>query len=109
METVKASITWPGPDLDVLRLHVEPWLNWDAEPVDDFGEIAILWEIDDDEERTGRLAGVEVVGFLTFERWHDLPELPVLWELPGEEAAPLVDVLRRVQARLRRRVLTSTS
>lgn len=79
------------------------------EPLDEDDSVALYQVLDEHEQANGAIVGVEIDDFLAFDRWNVLPKLPILWELPGEEPAPLADVLRRVQARLRRRVLASTS
>ncbi len=101
METVTASYMWPGPDLDVLTLFVEPTPDWGADPID--FEICVYRVLDENEQYTDAVAGVEIVGFLDFDRWGDLPPLRILWRVPGWEALPLEDVLRRVQQSLRLR------
>lgn len=104
---VNASLSWTGPDRDVLRLLVlDPkMLGWEAEHFDEWGEAVLLREIDEHEELTGRVVGVEIVGFLEFNGWTDLPELDVLWLLPGWEPLPLDELLRRKQEELRQQVL----
>ena len=102
METVRASYVWPGPDRDVLTLLAEPSPGlWAVAPVD--SEIAVILELDDEERETGRIAGVELVGFLSFGRWDDLPELPMQWQLPSRKPLPLTDLLKRLQRQLRAR------
>lgn len=64
---------------------------------------AVLLELDGEEQETGRVAGFEVVGFLGFQRWDALPDLGILWELPGWEPLPLVELLKRKQQELRQR------
>jgi hypothetical protein len=41
------------------------------------------------------------VDFLTFDRWQELPELELRWQLPRQELLPLRDLLQREQHRLR--------
>jgi hypothetical protein len=66
----------------------------------------LLLELDAAERETGRIAGFEVLGFLEFDRWDALPDLDVLWQLPGQEPLPLEALLKREQARLRRHAAT---
>jgi hypothetical protein len=40
---------------------------------------------------------VEIVAFLEFDRWSDLPRLDLLWQMPGWEPLPLDELLRRQQ------------
>lgn len=62
---------------------------------------SVLFEVDEGERDTGRIAGIEIIGFLEFDRWEDVPSLPILWKLPGEKALPIKDVLRHEQQRVR--------
>lgn len=99
METVRASFTWSGPDVDVLRLFVEPTPTpWSADPIDD--DIVVLYALDACGQETGRVAGIEIVGLLSFDRWNALPDLPILWELTGETPRPLAALLERLQREL---------
>ncbi len=103
MEVVNTSIDWPGPSLDVLRLYVEPLrYPWGADPVESEADIAVLRVLDEHDRETDQIAGVEIVGFLDFDRWDDLPRLPLLWRLPGQEPLPLDALLRQQQQVLRR-------
>lgn len=104
MEKVRASIVWPGPEIDVLRLFVEPGPPlWEADPIDD--EFAVFLTLDEDEQETGEIAGFEILGFLGFDRWEALPELPVLWQVADWEPLPIVDLLKREQTLLKKRHL----
>jgi hypothetical protein len=64
---------------------------------------AVLLELDENEEETGRIAGFEVVGFLGFTRWDALPDLSVMWQLPGWEPLSLPELLQRKQRELHRK------
>ena len=101
METVRASITWPGADIDVIRLFVEPTPDWAADPLEEDTTVAVLRVLDENERYTDQVAGIEIVGFLDFDRWDELPRLDMLWRLPGEEPLPLEELLRRKQRELR--------
>src|SRR5919202_6306941 len=86
VDIVTASICWDGPDHDVLYVFVEPtpdWgVTWDDFPNDDVIDcVAILRELDENEEPTGRVAGIEILDFLRFDRWDALPQFPMLWQL----------------------------
>jgi hypothetical protein len=75
---------------------------WAAEPVKPgSGHIYLYQGLDARRQRTGQLAGVHIVGFLDFDSWGDLPDLPFLWQLPGKEPEPLADLLRAEQQRVR--------
>jgi hypothetical protein len=100
MVTVKASMTWPGPQTDVLKLFVEPTPDdWGTEVYD--GDLVLFRALDRQGEPAGEVVGLEIVGFLDFDRWEDLPRLDLLWQLPGQEPLPLKDLLQREQRRLR--------
>jgi hypothetical protein len=105
VDIVKATISWDGPDHDVLYVFVEPtpkWgVTWDDFPDDEIiSSVAVLRELDDNDEPIGRVAGIEILDFLRFERWDAMPCLPLLWQVPGSEPLPLVDLLQRLQAEL---------
>jgi hypothetical protein len=105
MDVVKASTTYHG---DVLRVFVEPAImEWIVDPLDDALDVAFFLEVEDTEipepKETGRIAGVEIVGFLDFDQWDALPELPLLWQLDGWEPLPLPELLKRLQRDLRAR------
>lgn len=100
METVKASIVWDGPKRDILTVLVEPTpILWQADP-DDEWQIALLRTLDENEQETGEIAGVEVVDFLGFDRWDDLPDIPLLWQVQSWEPLPLKELLKRTQKAL---------
>lgn len=108
MKTVRASFVWPGSRIDVLRLLVEPTPPlWEADPIDD--DFAVYLTLDEDEQETGEIAGFEVLGFLGFDRWDALPELPILWHVANWEPLPLVDLLKREQTGLRKQAETLSS
>jgi hypothetical protein len=92
-------MVWGGPESDVFMVLVEPTPDWAADPL--IGTVALLRTLDDNEQETGQIAGIEIVGFLDFDRWDLLPDLPMLWEIPGWEPLTLEDLLRREQALLR--------
>lgn len=99
METVTASLLWSDAEGDILTLFVEPLsASWEARSHDQ--EIYLLDTLDENEEKTGQLAGIRIVGFLTFNRWKDLPKLPMRWHVTGYDPLPLAELLRRVQRSL---------
>ncbi len=106
MQTINASIAWAGPNINAFTLFVEPTpAMWAAEPVKPGNSHIYLYRaLDNKRQRTGQLAGVHIVGFLDFNAWHDLPDLPVLWQLPGREPEPLGELLRSEQQRVRQEV-----
>lgn len=95
---------WAGTEKDVLTLLREPAPEmWEADPTVDpgGGAIAILRTLDEKEQETGQVAGVEIVGFLEFDRWRDIPRLPILWQLAQNEPLPLHELLKRTQRELK--------
>jgi hypothetical protein len=52
----------------------------------------------------GRVAGLEIVGFLDFDRWQNLPKTGLLWHVSPWQPLPLDDLLKSVQSELRARV-----
>ena len=106
MQTINASIAWAGPNIDAFTVFVEPTpAMWAAEPVKPgSGHIYLYQALDGKRQRTGYLAGVHIVGFLDFDGWGDLPDLPVLWKLPGKDPERLDDLLRSEQQRVRQEV-----
>lgn len=101
METVEASFTWDGPGRDILYLFVEPTPSpWGVDPDDEF-QVLVLRALDENEQETEEIAGVEIMDFLDFDRWEDLPKLLLLWQIPGWEPLPLAEVLKRKQQLLK--------
>ena len=103
MAIVKASVARTALDVLVLRVDDPPIGNWLADPVDGTGLLAVLREVDKQDEETGRIAGIEIVDFLDFNRWDELPKLDILWQLPDWEPLPLEELLKRLQRELRQR------
>jgi hypothetical protein len=100
METIRATIEWtPGIDRFILWADDLAGSSFVPEP---FGDItdSVLYEVDESGVETGRIVGVEMA-ILEFDRWDDLPELDVLWQLSGLEPMPLDKLLRHVQRELR--------
>lgn len=64
-------------------------------------DVILYRALDQNEEPTGPITGIEVIGFLEFDRWDTLPQLDLLWQLPGQEPLPLDELLRRLQRELR--------
>jgi len=97
MDIVKATTDYWR---DVLRLWIEPHPGPFGADVQDF-DIVIWRLLDKDDEPTGDPVGVEIDGFLGFDAWDGLPELPLLWQLDGWEPLPLAELLKRLQQKLR--------
>lgn len=101
MEIVRASATWGGPESNVYTLYVEPTPElWEADRLDD-SLVFIYRVLDENEQETEEVAGVEIIGFLEFEEWDVLPKLPLLWQFPGWEPLPLEKLLKKVQHEFR--------
>lgn len=99
-------MTWAGPRNDVLTLLTEsPTGDYLAAPADD-PDLIIYRVVNESGEPEGSVVGIEIVDFLNFDRWDALPDLDVLWQLPGQEPLPLEALLKREQARLRRHAAT---
>ncbi|HLI51681.1 MAG TPA: hypothetical protein VKU87_07790 [Thermomicrobiaceae bacterium] len=99
MDTLTVCYSWPGIDIDVLRLYIEPRRdNWEAAFVNGNPEVALLYA--GEGEQIDQLAAVEIVGFSTFAAWDDLPDLPLRWRLAGEAPMTLRQLIRELQTRL---------
>lgn len=108
MDIVKATASW-SEETGVYCLWAEPpATSFDPESFDSTGLSSILWELDEQGRGTGRVAGVELVGFLDFDEWDAAPELPILWQLPGWEPLPLDELLKRKQNELRQQAPAAT-
>lgn len=104
MATRHVSILWDGPDGDVLSLLPEPYRSdFGADPEEEHILLAYYRLFDEYEEANGDIVGVEIVGFLTFDRWHVLESVPDKWQIEGDEPQSMTDLLRGLQATLRER------
>jgi len=104
VEQVTASATW-SPDVDRYCLWVDPPASrFVPEPFDDDPLASLLLEVDEVGQETGRIAGVEIA-LLEFDRWETVPDLPLLWQLPGRSPLPLAALLQQVQRELRQGVV----
>ncbi len=102
MATTKAYLTWTGPESDVLGLWVDaPTLHNCLATATDDDLVALLVESDEHDEPTGRIIGLEIVGFLEFDRWERLPTFSMLWQVDPNEPRPLVELLKQEQQGLR--------
>src|SRR5439155_3561068 len=100
METVMASLTWDGPEADRLALFAEPASGLvTGDPLTD--RVVALRTADEDETLRDDLIGIEILGFLDFDHWGDVPVEPRLWQVPGLPPLPLVPLLKRLQAEFR--------
>lgn len=104
MATRHISVLWDGPEHDILSLLPEPWHgDFGADPDEDDLRLALYRLLDEHEEANGDVVGVEILDFLTFERWHVLADVPDKWQLGDGEPQSLADLLRGLQATLRER------
>ena len=104
METRRVFVLWDGPEHDILSLLPEPWQeNFGADPDEDDIRLVLYRRLDEHEEATGEVIGVEILDFLTFERWHALSGMPHQWQIQNDEPLPLPILLRRLQVELRKR------
>ncbi len=101
MVTVPASIIWDGPTIDILRVFVDLMPASGVEVIDE--DVVLFRALDEDEEPTGEVTGVEIIGFLSFDRWGDIPALPLRWQLQGAEPLSLTELLMHLQQDLRQR------
>lgn len=109
METTSAYLFWTGPENDVLMLLREPTPLWLADPVDDEYQFLILMTLDENEQETGDVAGIKILDFLTFDRWDQIPEFSVLWQVEDWTPAPMPELLRRIQIQYRKEAETLIS
>ena len=102
-QTLNASIAWAGPVVDAITVFVEPTPSmWVAEPAKpNNGHVFLYHALDSSRRRTGEVAGVHITGFLNFEGWNDIPDLPLLWQLQDREPMSLADILKAEQERVR--------
>ena len=101
MEIVEARVVWSAASHVFMAIR-EPTPPWRALPVEADPLVAVLAAVDEDGRETGEVAGMEIVGFLWFERWYGIPDVPGLWRLPGREPEPFVGLLKGQQRELRR-------
>ncbi|CAN5185673.1 hypothetical protein BH23CHL1_BH23CHL1_21660 [soil metagenome] len=80
-------------------------LNEFGKNADDF---AVFLTLDENEPETGEITSFEVLGFLGFDRWDALPELPILWQVGDWEPLPIADLLKRRQTLLKKRHLAAS-
>lgn len=109
MEIIKASVSWDSPERDMLYVFREPTpALWDADPIDEGNQFFLFRTLNEAETETGEIAGLQVIGLLQFDRWEDLPRLPIHWQLPGWEPLPFDELLKRVQKELRQQTVAAT-
>ena len=108
METVRATIEWT-PEIDRFVLWNDDLAGRAFVP-EPFADITnnLLLEVDEHDKETGQIVGVELA-ILEFDRWDDLLQLDLLWQLPGQEPLPLDELLKREQRRLRQQAERAAS
>lgn len=95
METVNASIVWDGPERDQIILLADPPMPYDVRILDD--DLILYVGVDREDKTTGQVVGVEVLDFLSFNRWGELPDDGQAWKLASAEPVPLSDLLKGLQ------------
>lgn len=101
---VRATLTWAGPRNEVVTLlSTTPGGDYLAAPADD-PDVTLYRRIDEHDEPEGPVVGIEIIDFLTFDRWDALPKHVELWQLRDREPLPLDALLRREQQRFRQRM-----
>lgn len=102
MATRRVSVIWDGPERDIVTLLSERTpRSYGADVADDDDRVILFRELDECDEATGEIVGLQVEDFLGFDAWAAIPVLPERWQTPGREPLPVVDVLKRLQAALR--------
>jgi len=104
METKRMMAAWGGPERDVLAiLPGYPTPDFSGVPLNESGELVAYELLDGAEEPTGEIVGVEIVGFLEFDEWDEIPDLPVRWSINDGPAESPKEALRILQGQLRAR------
>lgn len=106
METVTADLSWSGPEHDVLTLFVVPRPEeWTPVSIDGESSLFVAGDLgaDDSGISAREVAGLEIVGFLGFDGWADLPDLDLLWRVGEADPLPLEELLKTRQQELLRR------
>lgn len=108
MATVSAWAWWPGPETNVLRLFSDPMPeDVVSDPWVDDDDVTLYTKLGERDGARGQIVGIEIIDFLDFDRWDDLPKLDARWQLPDWEPLPLDELLKRVQRELRQRQLVA--
>ncbi len=104
MDPRRAFIAWGGPERDILTLLLDDLpKDYGADPDEDDLRLVLYRVLDENEEATGEIVGVEIVDFLTFDRWGVLPDVPQRWQVHDAAPLPLRALLQRLQVELRER------
>lgn len=82
----------------MLLVDPEPEHGFVPDPLDE-PLAALLIEIGPTGRETGRVVGVEIVGFSAFRAWHTIPITPQLWSVSGAAEEELADTLKSEQRR----------
>lgn len=105
METKHLMAAWGGPDRDVLAVLPDWTGEFSAALLDDHDDVDVVVYrvLDNDEEATGEIVGIEILDFLDFSEWSLIPALPVKWSInngpAGTPRAALQDFQRKLRAR----------
>ena len=92
-------MSWSGPERNILIVFVEPRPS-DYLAVSIDGESSLFVAVDEDDRETGEAVGAEIIGFLDFDQWDELPDLDLLWQVGDQEPLPLDELLKRKQREL---------
>ncbi|MFN8534149.1 MAG: hypothetical protein U0556_11440 [Dehalococcoidia bacterium] len=99
MTVRRAAVFWDGPAEDAVWLLMDPGPElWERVVLTD--RVALLQALDEYEQPTGDLAGIEVGGFLGFDAWDSLPDLPIRWQVGNDPPRSLEELLPIVQVGL---------
>lgn len=113
MATRRVIAGWGGPGKDILTLIINAPLPPYGASITDDDRVVLYRLLDDREEATGPIVGIEIDDFLGidiaaagFDGWDSLPALPERWQQDGREPLLLTDLLKLLQAELQARART---
>jgi hypothetical protein len=97
-EIKKASFT-VSPDGEVVMVFQEPMPSyWEADPLKADVMVSLLRETDEKySDLEGKVVGIEIVGFKSFDRWDIIPEIG-LWQIGSEKPLRLKEVLKHIHS-----------
>jgi hypothetical protein len=100
------TFAWGGPDRDVIAV-IPRWIDGFGGALlddDDDVDVAVYRVLDENEEATGEIVGIEIIDFLEFDRWKIIPELSVQWSINDGPSQSPKTALQALQRELRTRV-----
>jgi len=108
METRPVDLVWDGAGRDIVTLLLgHPTQHYGADVSEADDRVILYRQLDERQEATGEVVGVEIEDFLEFDHWDALPSVAALWQAPGKPALQLRDLLQQLQGELRAQALTS--